>query len=380
MTNRALSAPSASSKGSSGPRWLLYALGGGLGHVQRSLCLARAAAEHNVRVTIVANTGLLYAVPPPSASPWIPDSLSFHRLPQDVSPATARERLQELLSQSWDALVVDTFPRGLGGELLELLPAFLGKKVWTHRDIAPDYVERFRVREAASLYDLRFSPGDAGELTDMCQRTAPWVLASAEELPSREAVRRTMGVADQQRWIAVIAAGRVAEQAMFRDAADSLRHRFPQARVEWCSLHGSRSAEGRAATAGGTWPLLELLPGVDLVVGAGGYNTVYETASLGVPCVGLAQPRMYDRQVRRLSLANHCRLAEAPAGNRDREWADAAWEWGRASQGQSMKMEDPSTATTDKGRANVQRYGAQRNGAQRNGARCAAHAIMHWEG
>ena len=37
-----------------------------------------------------------------------------------------------------------------------------------------------------------------------------------------------------------------------------------------------------------------------MVVGGGGYNTVYECAALGVPLVAFALPRRYDRQARRI--------------------------------------------------------------------------------
>jgi len=41
---------------------------------------------------------------------------------------------------------------------------------------------------------------------------------------------------------------------------------------------------------------MDLLPGVDLVVGGAGYNTVNECLACGVPLIARAWPRKYDRQ------------------------------------------------------------------------------------
>jgi UDP:flavonoid glycosyltransferase YjiC (YdhE family) len=44
------------------------------------------------------------------------------------------------------------------------------------------------------------------------------------------------------------------------------------------------------------WPAMDLLPGVEVVVGGAGYNTVNECAACGVPLIARAWPRKYDRQ------------------------------------------------------------------------------------
>ena len=54
------------------------------------------------------------------------------------------------------------------------------------------------------------------------------------------------------------------------------------------------------------WPLLVALPGADLLIGAGGYNTVYESRAIGVPLLAKGQSRLYDRQKRRLFYNEFC--------------------------------------------------------------------------
>jgi hypothetical protein len=51
------------------------------------------------------------------------------------------------------------------------------------------------------------------------------------------------------------------------------------------------------------WPLLEVMAGIDVLVGSGGYNTVYEARATATPLVALTRPRKYDRQALRLSPA-----------------------------------------------------------------------------
>ncbi|MFP2900405.1 hypothetical protein ACLEQD_29190, partial [Corallococcus sp. 4LFB] len=51
------------------------------------------------------------------------------------------------------------------------------------------------------------------------------------------------------------------------------------------------------------WPALAVLRGVDVLVGAGGYNTVQEARATGTPLVAWARPRLYDRQALRLTEA-----------------------------------------------------------------------------
>ena len=52
------------------------------------------------------------------------------------------------------------------------------------------------------------------------------------------------------------------------------------------------------------WPLLKLLGGVDWLIGAGGYNTVFESKLAGAKFFGFPQERLYDRQRRRIDNKN----------------------------------------------------------------------------
>jgi UDP:flavonoid glycosyltransferase YjiC (YdhE family) len=87
------------------------------------------------------------------------------------------------------------------------------------------------------------------------------------------------------------------EKAFFRDVAEQLADALGQAVHVVLAGVESRSERVRSLSH---WPLVELLRGVDVLVGAGGYHTVQEARAAGVPLVALPQRRLYDRQERRL--------------------------------------------------------------------------------
>src|SRR4051812_49405599 len=97
---------------SAGGRWLIYALGGGLGHLTRSLALARAAG---VTVRVLTNSPFAACLPFEQATG---PQVSLLR----IDPTLGRVAVAEVVGATlepcdFDVLVVDTFPRGLGGEL-----------------------------------------------------------------------------------------------------------------------------------------------------------------------------------------------------------------------------------------------------------------------
>lgn len=275
-----------------GEPWLVYALGGGLGHATRALALARVAAKRGHRVHVVVNTGRL----PPEAREGT--GLTLERVPLAGGPAEVKKTVERLRSVKYAAWVVDTFPRGLVGELAPYLDALPPARVWIHRDLAPAYAERPYVLEAARRYRLTLVPGpdEQAPLAEAvgARRTAPWFIRDrAELLPAREA-RKRLEAREGQRVVAVSGAGTDAEGAQMAALAERLQVALgAKVAVRALSPDGAKGSMR-------CWPLLELLPGVDVLVGGGGYNTVSEARATGTPLVALARPRLYDRQVDRL--------------------------------------------------------------------------------
>ena len=257
--------------------WLIYALGGGWGHLTRAIALARVA--HRSRpVRILTN------------SPYIGQVAGC--LGGRIACSTVDSRnaaLREIADCRPEVLIVDTFPRGIAGELASVDARC--PRVLVHRDLNPRYVERFLLREfVSSNFQLVVIPG-AGEGTQLGDppatfTTEPWLVRSAWEIASETPVPPGS--------ILICASGRPEELAWYGEVVAELRRlgctapvrcvaaeRPPGCPAEWW-LH--------------YWPAMDLFGAASVVVGGAGYNTVSECLAWQVPLLARAWPRMYDRQ------------------------------------------------------------------------------------
>ena len=285
----------------SGDLWLLYALGGGWGHLTRATALGRiAAATHSVR--ILTNSPYAAAV-----RERLPE-LEMVTLDPKAPAAHVRERAaREVARSGATRLIVDTFPRGLAGELAPLLPGFAAPRALVARDLNPRYVESRDLRAfAGACYDLILQPGpaEAAPLGDLPRAvvTAPWLIRSARELPSREAARALLGVGEQPCAL-VCASGNREELEWFEEAANALAAALPHTAVRLVAWEGAGLRY---------WPAMDLLPAATVVVAGAGYNIVNECAACRVPLIARAWPRLYDRQRRRAAAFSHVTLVQSP--------------------------------------------------------------------
>ncbi|CAM3409210.1 hypothetical protein G4177_00555 [Corallococcus sp. ZKHCc1 1396] len=282
--------------------WRVYALGGGLGHLTRAGALARAAVARGHAVDLLTNSPFAPGLPLESL---LGPGATVHRLDARLDKAATVAAVTAWLGASTpDVLVVDTFPRGLAGELPGLLPTVRAPRVLVHRDLNPVYVERFDVARAVDAFDLLVVPGEDAPFAHhpRAVRTPPWLLLDADALLPREQARLRLGLeANGARpVVAVLGCGRPEEVVDARDTAGRLRAALgARADVRWLVP----TAGDGAGAAGGlaVWPALAVLPGVDVLVGSGGYNTVREARATGTPLVAWARPRLYDRQALRLT-------------------------------------------------------------------------------
>ena len=282
-------------------KWCLYALGGGLGHLVRSLGLARAAVARGHHVTLLANSA--YAPLLPVAVELGPHGAFIEILSSyDRGQVTDFIR-QTLRDQAFDVLVVDTFPRGLAGELPEILPTLSAKKVLVHRDLNPRYVEQADLTRFVEHYDLLLSPGELGPLAEQAHthRTAPWLIRDFDELLDQPAAWKQLRIDRiDLPVIAVIAAGFPAETQAMSELAQRLSQSLSdRANVRLIAL--GPLADTPNCPAISLWPTLAAIRGIDLLIGAGGYNTVWEARTTQTPLMAIGRPRMYDRQDVRLS-------------------------------------------------------------------------------
>jgi hypothetical protein len=274
-------------------RWFVYALGGGLGHLTRALALARVAVRRGHSVELVTNSPFAAGL---NVETLLGSGGTVHRLDAAWDRRAVAAAVASLLADARpEVLVVDTFPRGLGGELASLLPSVRARKVLVHRDLNPAYVARFELGLAVDGFDLLLVPGEPAPFSGHPRAvlTAPWVLLEPAELMTRSAARRALGAEGESRPLVVVSGcGRAEEVEESRSIAARLAASLGDGALVRCVVP---LPEGE-----GIWPLLSVLPGVDVLVGAGGYNTVQEARVTGTPLVALARPRLYDRQALRL--------------------------------------------------------------------------------
>lgn len=279
--------------------WFIYALGGGWGHLNRTLSLGRVAATRRVR--ILTNS---------------PYWLKMRELPSNfngevdwIAAETADIRGQirdKLLGDRYSCLIVDTFPRGLGGELVEVLSRRSDfKRVLIHRDLNPDYVRRYDlISFVAAHFDLILIPGEGENLPfanlPQVRYTEPWLSRNSWELPDRATVRTELGLPPKtaNKTVLILASGREEELNFYGEVTVRLAEKKnldvrcisaiqpPNCPPELWRFH---------------YPAFEYLVAADLVVGSGGYNTVYECQALGIPLVSRPFRRLYDRQLQRLN-------------------------------------------------------------------------------
>ncbi len=279
-------------------RWLIYALGGGWGHLNRALALARRAAPERA-ITILTNSPYAHQVRSQNAE------LLFIKGQTPV--AVGQEVLSILNRTSVRCLIVDTFPRGLAGELAAWLPEKTLPRILVHRDLNPRYVaakqiDTFRQQN----FDLILVPAAEGHGLPSVAAiptviTPPWLACNPHELMAPEVARQHLGVKDHQKLVLVLAAGNPEELAWYGQVTRALSHHraLPTTAVRCLA------ATCPPVCPPDRWrfhyPAMELLAAADVVVGGGGYNTVAECTALGLPLVARVFPRLYDRQQHRLN-------------------------------------------------------------------------------
>jgi predicted glycosyltransferase len=285
--------------------WQIYALGGGWGHLNRALSLARVAANSSL-VRIVTNSpyvNYLTSIITKENSQIGVQSIS----PEANLSETRTQVLNTLLKRDYDCLIIDTFPRGLGGELVDVLPQLINiPRVLIHRDLNPDYVAAKNLQQfVVEHYNLLIVPGDGENLPfshlPKVRQTPPWLMRSSSELQLEKAysyLRLNFPQDKDRKVILAYSSGNLSELDLFGLLTRRLVQKFPTAHIRClapiCPSHCPPDLWVSHA------PGMDCLPPVDLVIGGGGYNTVSECLSLQISLVALAYPRLYDRQIERL--------------------------------------------------------------------------------
>jgi hypothetical protein len=257
--------------------WLIYALGGGLGHLTRACALARKRSGRGRILTNSPYAGLVRRSKPEL----------------DIVDASADvvERIEEARP---DCLIVDTFPRGLVGELMDLLSRFRGSKTLVKRDLNPRYSAAFGLDEfVRNTYDHVIPAEDPH---------APLLVRSADQLMPRRRAREMLGLDHDRPCVIVCAAGMQDELSWYQSVFSMLL----DAPLAVRCVTPIRPAGCPREYWVSYWPAMDFYRAADVVVGGGGYNTVYEFLACRIPLVARPWPRKYDRQHLRAATASRC--------------------------------------------------------------------------
>lgn len=297
----------------------MYAAGGGYGHLTRSLSLARSAVktDSNRIVSILANDEAIKKLSVAGVSERI------RLLPIDTSKSNDEIRLDVrstiLKSSTFDVLIVDTFPRGVLGELDDIFSEINCAKFLVHRDTVPKYINSAYVLRAVGFYDHILLPGEPAPLEDRTNatRTKPWLIQDDDELHSLEEARRCLNVRDDSLpTCLVVLSGKPQERQAFSELGLRLDQELQGTAFVRVSGDVPEVIESELSSIQiKFWPLMKVLPAVDFLIGAGGYNTVREAEATGTPLLAIPQKRMYDQQAKRLnrsqSFTNQLQLIES---------------------------------------------------------------------
>lgn len=299
-------------------RWAIYALGGGLGHLTRSMALGRAALQaaasrgHCLQIDVLTNSPFAELVCQAVNEPGLRIRPLSAALSQEQTVAAVHAWLHQLDATT---LIVDTFPRGLGGELADVISRLDQRKVLVQRDLRPDYACRASVQASVQRFDLVLVPGEQSPwMSDRAVFTAPWLVRDFHELLSAEQAATVLGAAADQSVVAFAGCGTTGEVEEMRGwASASARLLGEQTHVCFLDATGATATNGPDAdlTVVQHWPLLELLPGIDVLIAGGGYNCVHEARLTGTTLLGVSRDRLYDDQQRRLHQADVCVVTES---------------------------------------------------------------------
>ena len=269
----------------------------------RAMALARCAiARHSLRkITLVGNKSALQKIKQINSS----DRVNLIEMDDRAGESNFRQQVLKALEQvNFSKLIVDTFPRGIVGELLPVLNTSGITKIFVHRDIVPEYITRKTVLESVEKFELVLVPGEDAPLANMqiSRRTHPWVLLDSFDLCSREEARDILKCPDESRPLCLVSlSGKPAEKEMFSQIACELMDRLKdRCAIAICGDVPPKYHSRLQSRQIDYWPMMKLLAGVDLLVGAGGYNTFYEAKLSQTELHSLPQKRLYDRQWKRV--------------------------------------------------------------------------------
>lgn len=208
-----------------------------------------------------------------------------------------------------DLLIVDTFPGGSFGELSPVLE-MARRRALVARPVRPEIAADPAYAALLPFYDRRIIPETGGLDGD---HVPPILLREREELPDRAEARRRLGVSGRAVYVSLGGGGDPSAPALLGRLVPLLRAADWEVVVGAGPLYQGPELRGPGVVWMDRYVPMELLPGVDAAVSAGGYNSFHELMYVGIPTVFLPQPRLADDQAARVQRAVDAGAAQQAA-------------------------------------------------------------------
>jgi hypothetical protein len=279
--------------------WLVCSLGGGWGHLVRGLSLAKVAARNGCTVHLLVDSqysGRVGSIP----------GIYIHKV------CSIEHNIAEALKIPHDRLIIDTFPVGLWGCLFHVLSQVTTPKTFIHRGINLAKIWHYE-QQIAEWFNLILVPGEVANTPfanlPQAHTTSPWMICSADEIQRPSIARSRFNLDPDTPSIFVLASGNQSEQSYWASVCLSIAQRFDRYQFRYIASHPlpGCGALGWARM----FPAMPWLMAADVVVGAGGYNTVNECRALDVPLAAIPLDRVFDLQADRLAAHQSERLVMA---------------------------------------------------------------------
>lgn len=303
-------------------RVFIYALGNSLGHGLRAYSMARQLLQGDPspsELCIAINTPRSSFLESLISADPLTAGIQLLRLPSSWDAADCGRAIEQSVRRFRPTdLVVDTFPRGVGGELLASFFLKLAcSKTLISSQLPRSYVMSMELEDFVDQhYDYLINPGDTpwyrsnySPPSPLCSstvfpfQTAPFQIRSQNELPSRMEAAQEFGVDVNSSKILFVESGtwdecreihRLYHEVKVRIDQGQLQHEL-EVVLSTAYSTSERPPSNNRLQASDPPPFLQL-PAIDLVVGAAENFLHFETSALNVPAILIARQRKHDFQ------------------------------------------------------------------------------------
>jgi spore coat polysaccharide biosynthesis predicted glycosyltransferase SpsG len=270
---------------------LIYALGDGWGHINRSLAFINNF-PYEKKITLIINSPYF---------PLIKDEFKGINVIHLDNNFNNNNKVKEVfLKREYNTIVIDTFPLGINEELIHLIPKLQGKKTLIHRGIKEIYSKKWE-SFVFDNYDKILCIED-----DLPYRNFPNAVTikplftkNTDQFIDRKSAYNLLGISSltKKKIIIIVGSGNPEELIIYGEIARLLNQNNNYIVRLISSILPTNCPQD-------IWmfyyPAIELLQVADLVISGGGYNTTNEVIALEKTMIALSFDRRFDEQEKRL--------------------------------------------------------------------------------